>query len=183
MLPIRSSPQSHRHLRSGFSLIEVIVAMAICMLGLAAVLQMSNLSQRFARKATEAIDLQILCQNRVNELLAGLLPLENSSDQPCPENEQFVYSIDVDPQEQLPLALVVVTVQPAKEGTNAPSGRSTEMAERVTRKRELQERQFTLRRWMATSDQQGKERTPEPAQAPPQLGLPPSNDSNDEDRP
>lgn len=174
---------SRRRLPSGFSLIEVIVAMAICMLGLAAVLQMSNLSQRFARKATETIDLQILCQNRVNELLAGLLPLENASDQPCSENEQFVYSIDVDLQEQLPLALVVVTVQPAKDGSGTQTGRSTDVAERVTRKRELRERQFTLRRWIATRDQKEMEQTPEPSQATPQPTLPSRSNSNDEDRP
>lgn len=157
--------------------------MAICMLGLAAVLQMSNLSQRFARKATETIDLQILCQNRVNELLAGLLPLENASDQPCPENEQIVYSIDVDLQDQLPLALVVVTVQPAKDGSGMQTSRSTEVAERVTRKRELRERQFTLRRWIATRDRKEMEKMPAAAQAAPQPGLPPSNPANDEDRP
>ncbi|MFM7116663.1 MAG: prepilin-type N-terminal cleavage/methylation domain-containing protein [Planctomycetota bacterium] len=179
----RNSTSVRRDLRSGFSLIEVIVAMAICMLGLAAVLQMSNLSQRFARKATETIDLQILCQNRVNELLAGLLPLENATDQPCPENEQFMYSIDVDLREQLPLALVVVTVQPAKDGAGKQTSRSTEVAERVSRKRELQERQFTLRRWIATRDQKEKEQTSEATQATPQPGLPRSSDSNDEDRP
>jgi|694.fasta_scaffold56970_4 prepilin-type N-terminal cleavage/methylation domain-containing protein len=179
----RNISPSRRLLRSGFSLIEVIVAMAICMLGLAAVLQMSNLSQRFARKATETIDLQILCQNRVNELLAGLLQLENTSDQPCPENEQIVYSIDVDLQEQLPLALVVVTVQPAKDGASTPTSRSNETAERVTRKRELRERQFTLRRWIATRDQKEKDQTPEATQSAPQTGFPPSSDSNDEDSP
>lgn len=183
MLPIRSNPTERRRRISGFSLIEVIVAMAICMLGLAAVLQMSNLSQRFARKAVEAIDLQILCQNRVNELLGGVLPLENSSDQPCPENEQYVYSIEVDLQEQLPLALVVVTVQAAKDGANSKSVRSTEAAERVSRKREVQERQFTLRRWMATPTQQEEGKKPESTPSSQQLALPPSTPSNVEDRP
>lgn len=157
--------------------------MAICMLGLAAVLQMSNLSQRFARKATEAIDLQILCENRVNEVLAGLLPLENCSEQSCPENELYVYSIEVDLQDELPLALVVVTVQPAKDGTSNSSSRAAEIAERENRKREERERQFILRRWITTPTQTEKAQSPESPQSSQQPALPPSNPANDEDRP
>lgn len=171
--------------RPGFSLIEVIVAMAICLLGLAAILQMSNLSQSFARKTSDATTLQILCQNRVNELLAGLLPLESVNEQPCPEDPQVVFSVEVDPQEELPLALVVVTVQPAREEGGRTSRRPDEAADKVVRKRETRESQFTIRRWMAARNQPEleKELTPESTSAAPQPASPAGNLADEEDLP
>lgn len=176
-------PFSIASINSGFSLIEVIVAMAICMLGLAAILQMSNLSQSFARKTSETTELHILCQNRINELLAGLLPLENVNEQPCPEDELTVYSVDVDLQEQLPLALVVVTVRPASDGSSAKPRRGDDVAEKVNRKRETRERQFTIRRWIATRDLPEKEKPSDSSKSVQLPLLPPSSPTDEEDRP
>lgn len=183
MLLQRKLPPASSLGTPGFSLIEVIVAMAICMLGLAAILQMSNLSQSFARKTSETTELHILCQNRVNELLAGLLPLENLNDQPCPEDEQTVYSVEVDKQEELPLALVVVTVRPASDGASGKNRRGDDVSDKVNRKRETRERQFTIRRWIANRDLPENEKPSDSTQSGQQPALPRSSPTDEEDRP
>lgn len=163
----------------GFSLIEVIVAMAICLLGLAAILQMSNLSQSFARKAADTTELQIICQNRVSEVLAGLVPLESVTERKCPENEAVTYTLRLEPHEQLPLALLEVTVKPLTEKVSvtptSPQGKSSSPPSSV-RRRDQREREVTLRRWIALSNrpsQLGPGNSNSPEMAPPGI-LPPT---------
>ncbi|MFN9538620.1 MAG: prepilin-type N-terminal cleavage/methylation domain-containing protein [Planctomycetota bacterium] len=146
-----------RSARVGFSLIEIIVAMAICLLGLAAILQISNLSQSFARKAAEAAELQILAQNRINEVLAGIVPLESVGDGVCPENTEVGYSLSIEPHEQLPLVLLEVSVRPlARDRESSPSPNpQTETA--GARRREQREREVTLRRWLALPSQEASD--------------------------
>lgn len=135
--------------RRAFSLIEIMVAMAICLLGLAAILQMSNLSQTFARKASDAAELQILCQNRINEVLAGLVPLEPVSEGICPENTEVGFSLNLEPHDQLPLVLLEVSVRPLERDLERSSSLKAPPPKTQTRRREQRDRQVTLRRWLA----------------------------------
>jgi prepilin-type N-terminal cleavage/methylation domain-containing protein len=170
--------------RSGFSLIEIIVAMAICMLGLAAILQMSNLSQSFARKAADTTELQILCQNRINEVLARVVPLEPVSEGICPENPGIGYSLSLEPDEQLPLVLLEVSVRQLGEEREQPTNPKAPTPTAGTRRREQREREVTLRRWLAlprgeTLPSSADSPTKEPAvPAPPGL---PSSSGDEED--
>lgn len=170
--------------RAGFSLIEIIVAMAICLLGLAAILQMSNLSQTFARKAADAAELQILCQNRINEVLAGLVPLEPVSEGICPENPDVGYSLSLEPHEQLPLVLLEASVRPLdRELEKSARSPSAPPATRTSR-REQRDREVTLRRWLALPAGQTTPSAMDsaPRQTSPSLApVPPSTLGSDED--
>lgn len=169
--------------RAAFSLIEVIVAMGIVLMGLAAVLQMSNLSQSFAKKASEATELQILCQNRMSEILAGLAPPETVNEQRCPENEQLEFSVEIEPHEELPLALVTVTVRPARDESSGGTAPTRDKASKASQRREARERQFVLRRWIplsAPAEETQKSETLSPERASP---LPPSLPTAEEERP
>ena len=134
--------------RAAFSLIEVMAAMAICVLGLAVVLQMSSLAQSFARKTHEAAVLQILCQNRVNEVLSGLRAAQQVSDQPCPEDEHVVFSVRVEPHGTLPLALLEVTVRPRPSDTSGTKVPWLGAARPAARRSEQHQREFRLARWI-----------------------------------
>lgn len=133
--------------RWGFSLLEIMAAMAICVLGLAVILQMSSLSQRFALKAENLVEQEVACENRINEILAGIRPPQNVTNLPCPENERLVFSIHVEPQDDLPLALLEVVVQPqppAGQGS-APPVTAGDSANRRSTSRSTT---YRLRRWI-----------------------------------
>ena len=96
--------------RAGFSLFEVMIAMSICVAGLALILQMLGTAEMFSRRSSAGLTQQILCQNKLNQIALGL---ENSDDVrrlECEENPQFWYSIHSTKHFVLPLRQVEVVV-------------------------------------------------------------------------
>jgi len=80
---------SHRS-RSGFSLIEVILATAILMGSVIVLARLAGMGREQAHKAALHTTAQQLCENTMNELLLGLRPLELIDAQPLlpAESEQ-----------------------------------------------------------------------------------------------
>ena len=68
--------------RSGFSLIEVILATAILMGSVVVLARLAGMGRTQAHKAALQTTAQQLCENTMNELLLGLRPLEPVDDQP-----------------------------------------------------------------------------------------------------
>lgn len=99
--------------RSGFSLIEIMIAMAICMLGLTTVFQMAWTSQRYAEKSADLTDQQVLCQNRLNELVAGMREWEDVENRVCEEDDRFRYSIRTRLHPEMSMRIVEVTISRA----------------------------------------------------------------------
>lgn len=141
-----------RRIRNGFSLLEVMIAMAICVLGLAIVLQMSSLAQTFSEKAEAATALQILAQNRMAELAVGLRPLESVVNEACPENSETRFSLECVADTEMPLVCATVTVWFAEGDSNlsrsknsksrsAPSSRGDAVSDSGPRP-------FRLERWI-----------------------------------
>ena len=56
--------------RSGFSLLEIIVAIVILLIGLAAILRLSSITQTASLAAEELAIVQVACQTKLNEILA-----------------------------------------------------------------------------------------------------------------
>jgi hypothetical protein len=87
----------------------------------------------------------------VSEVLAGLVPFESVAERKCPENEAVVYSLRIEPNEQLPLALLEVTVKPVSEQAPATSTKQAKSPapSGSLRRRDQREREITLRRWVS----------------------------------
>jgi type II secretion system protein I len=63
--------------RRGLSLLEVIIALAILGLGLATIGELIRIGTDSAKRARQQTTAQLLCQNKLEEIRAGILPPES----------------------------------------------------------------------------------------------------------
>ncbi|NMC20236.1 MAG: prepilin-type N-terminal cleavage/methylation domain-containing protein [Thermogutta sp.] len=89
-----------RRASAGFTLLEVILAMTILMLSLAAVSQLVLTAHANARLARDRGTAQMLCDGLAAELIAGSLPLESTSETPLEDvvdgvDPGWLYAVDV----------------------------------------------------------------------------------------
>lgn len=70
-----SEPRNAR-LRQGLSLLEVIIATVILAVSSVMLVKIIGNGDRNARRAEQRVMAQMICQNRLDEILAGILPLE-----------------------------------------------------------------------------------------------------------
>lgn len=103
-------------MRGGFSLLEVILALAILCGAIAVLGELSRQGMDYADYARDATQAQMLCQSKLDEIVAGLSLPEPEQDVPCEpidENEtesEWLYSVDVNPLDEEGLMEVRVTV-------------------------------------------------------------------------
>lgn len=98
--------------RSGFSLFEVMIAMAICVAGLALILQMLGTSETLSRRAELHLQAQQHCRNLLNCYLAGILEPTETRREELAADTNFWYAVQVDQHVSLPLEVVIVEVWP-----------------------------------------------------------------------
>ncbi len=96
--------------RNGLSLLEVIIATAVLSIGVAMLTRVMATAHRNATRASERVTAQLLCQNALNEILAGIEPLEPVALSPVAANPEWLYSVDMEPWETDGLRLVTVAV-------------------------------------------------------------------------
>jgi prepilin-type N-terminal cleavage/methylation domain-containing protein len=117
------------HKRRGLSLLEVMIAIAILGVSLAAMGGLIRLGTRTAAESRDLTQAQILCEGKMSELAAGLIPPEAVEEAAFEMDPDWTYSVSVAPLETEGLLDVMVTVQQTAESGDATSS-------------------FTLRRWM-----------------------------------
>jgi Tfp pilus assembly protein PilV len=106
--------------RSGFSLLEVLLATSI-LLGSAVVLgQLATIGRMHATAAHELVTAQLLCEARLNELMLGTLPLEEIENEPVAEAPGWMYSITIQPTDELELSSIRVTVSEETRAAHKP---------------------------------------------------------------
>jgi prepilin-type N-terminal cleavage/methylation domain-containing protein len=127
---------SHSSTRAGFSLLEVLLATAI-LLACAIVLgELATIGSRNARAAQDLGKAQILCETVMNEIAAGITPLEPLEGVPTEGEPGWMVSVDVQPVAHAPgLTAVRVTV--------------SQDPDTLDRQRP---RRFTLVRWLRAAD-------------------------------
>ena len=103
----RNSRSSAR--RRGTSLLEVMLSTVMLLGCVMALSRVAFLARRHAHGAEDRSLSQIHCQNIVEEMLAGVRPMQNASPTLF-EGDEWVYMIDVQEMEQAGLAQVSVTV-------------------------------------------------------------------------
>ncbi len=105
----RTRPGRLRSRRRGLSLLEIMIATTILLASVMALSRLAFLARRHVVGAEDKTAAQIHCQNILDEILAGIRPLENVSAESF-EGGLWVYSVDIQELESLPLLAVAVTV-------------------------------------------------------------------------
>jgi prepilin-type N-terminal cleavage/methylation domain-containing protein len=115
--------------RSGLSLLEVMLAIAILGLALATMGELVRLGTQAAGETRDLTKAQLLCEGIASELAAGILPLEPAEETPYELDPEWTYSVSVAPLNEGGLLGVTVMVQKVIEQSERPV-------------------YFTLTRWM-----------------------------------
>ncbi len=86
--------------RTGFSLMEVLVATALLTLSAIVLGELAAIGRLHAEGAEKLADAQWLAQAKLNEILCGATPAEPIDRQPLPERPGWLYSVRIDPVSQ-----------------------------------------------------------------------------------
>lgn len=97
-------------MRSGMSLLEVIIATTLLLAAVMALSQVAFLARRNATGADQRTRAQEMAQNIVAEMLAGARPVAHVAPTTMEEDEQWIYMIQVEAIEGAALSRVTVQV-------------------------------------------------------------------------
>lgn len=112
---------SSRFVRRGLSLMEVIVAIAILGGALAVIGNLVFLGAKAASNTRLYSEAQILCDAKMAEISAGILPLQSASGTPVEENPDWLYIVEIGQTAVTGLLSVTVTVQQSPTVTANPT--------------------------------------------------------------
>ncbi len=122
--------QHQKNRRSGLTLMEVMLAIAIFGLALVAIGELIRIGSVSAAAARDLTEGQRLCNNVMAEVGAGIIPPESASETPIEGSEDWLYTIESAPlEEQEGMLRISVTVEQDKSLFVRPA-------------------RFTLVRWM-----------------------------------
>jgi len=107
-------PDSSHHAARGLTLLEVILAIAILGGCMAVIGELVRLGVRHAEEAREQTKAQLLCESKLEEIAAGVTPLESASMVPFELDPEWTYTIESASLNEQGLIQVRVTVQPAE---------------------------------------------------------------------
>jgi len=97
-------------IRKGLSLLEVMLAIVILGGALVMIGQLIRIGNRSAQNAQLISQAQILCDAKLAEISAGVLPLESVNESPIDEAPEWAYSVEVSNATQVGLLSVTVNV-------------------------------------------------------------------------
>lgn len=113
--------------RMAFSLFEVMIAMAICVAGLALILQMLGTSETLSRRAELHLKSQQHCRSLLNCYLAGIDEPKETRREELMADPEFWYAVKLEKHPLLPLETIVVDVWP--KSPRERQGHSSGMAD------------------------------------------------------
>ncbi|MBX3416073.1 MAG: prepilin-type N-terminal cleavage/methylation domain-containing protein [Pirellulaceae bacterium] len=103
--------------KSGLSLLEVVLAIAILGVSMVAIVELLNVGYRAAISGRLRTEAALLCDAKMAEIAAGALAVQSSGMSSMPENPNWNFSVDVQPSIQLGLLTVTVTVRQSSNST------------------------------------------------------------------
>lgn len=143
-----------RRRRSGFSLLEVLLSTAILLGSVVVLSHISFVGMAHMDAAEQYASAQLVCQTRMNEILAGAAPIEEVSGQAIPELPGWGLTVKVESAGQPGLLAVEVTAaeQPAEAAFDA-AGEAAGGTVAVDQETEGAGKRFTLVRWINDPEQ------------------------------
>jgi hypothetical protein len=102
-----------RNSRAAYSLIEAILATAILVGSTIVLAQLAGIGREHALKADAITTAEVLCQNKMNELLAGIDALQPVENQAFEYQDEWTYTVEVEPLDIPGLSRVCVIVTEA----------------------------------------------------------------------
>ncbi len=117
------------HIRRAFSLLEVLLAMAILLGSLVILGHLASMGRKRANAAYDLAAAHRICQTRLDEVLAGIRPMESAQEEVLEDEPGWRCSVAIEPAERPGLASLRVTV-------------------RQDLPKESRAKQFTLVRWI-----------------------------------
>ncbi|MBN2477372.1 MAG: prepilin-type N-terminal cleavage/methylation domain-containing protein [Pirellulales bacterium] len=122
---MRSTPPD----RAGFSLLEVILAVTILMGSAVVLAELAGIGRQHYTDAEDLAAAQLICESKLQEILAGAAAPEIVEDRPVPDVPGWLYSVEIEPADavarRLGLATLRVTVsrEPLEQrGMEQPTG-------------------------------------------------------------
>ncbi len=112
--------RNHARGQRGFSLLEVLLSIAILGGAMVVIGQLVNIGYRSAIEARIRSDANILVDGKMAEVSAGIIELESVSSSLIEENPDWMYSVDVQESTQLGLLMVTVSVEQTPNSTANP---------------------------------------------------------------
>lgn len=97
--------------RGGLTLLEVILALAILAISMAAIGEIVRTGARSARRAKEMTRAQILCESKLSELVAGAEPYEPVVRAPLLTDPDWYYTVELTPTLDEGVIELAVTVE------------------------------------------------------------------------
>ena len=110
--------------RAGLSLLEVILSIAILGGAMVVIGHLFNLGYRSALQVRIRSDANLLCDSKMAELAAGVIPAKSTGNQTIDGSPGWNYSIDIQPSLQPGLLTATVTVQRNAEIASNPTSMS-----------------------------------------------------------
>lgn len=86
-----------RPARSGFTLLEIVLSLAIFCGSMVALSQLAWTGSRAAIQARLRTQATIRCETKLNEVLAGIEPMQSRSDTAFPDSNHWTWSMVVTP--------------------------------------------------------------------------------------
>ena len=96
--------------RTGFSLMEVLLATAILLGSIAVLSELAGIGRYYILSVEDHTAAQILCQSKLNEILSGVAPMEEVQQRVLENNPDWIYTVEIYPIRGIELASLRVTV-------------------------------------------------------------------------
>lgn len=107
---LRSASKSRSNQRSGLTLLEIVLSLAIFFASLAALSQLAWNGSRAAVQARLKTQATIRCETKLNEVIAGAEPMSNVSGMSFPDDPSWTWSQTVIPSSRPELVQIDLTV-------------------------------------------------------------------------
>lgn len=104
--------------RSGLSLLEVILAVAIMAASMALLGELIRIGGRHATSAVNLTKAQMHCETVLSEIAVGIIPANDVADQPMEIDPDWLYSVAVTDMQLQYLISVRVSVRQAEDTMN-----------------------------------------------------------------
>lgn len=109
-----------RRSRSGFSLMEVLLSTSILVGSSIALIELATIGRKQANAAYDLNQAQLLCQAKLDEIVAGVTELRTVESQELEDDPDWLYSVELRPMRLHRLVEVKVSVFQALQPNRKP---------------------------------------------------------------